>query len=51
MCGRNEMKTKKELENDYTSLMGADKKKVLERPPEKLPNILHPETASTVQKL
>ena len=35
---------------EYTSLMGADKKKVLERL-ENLPNILHPETVSTVQKL
>ena len=36
---------------EYTSLMGRDKKRVLERLPEKLPNILHPETVSTVQKL
>lgn len=31
--------------------MGRDKKRILERLPEKLPNLLHAETASTVQKL
>ena len=43
--------TKRTGKYEYLSLMGRDKKRILERLPEKLPNILHAETASTVQKL
>ena len=36
---------------DWTSLMGADKKKMLSNLPDKLQEILHPDTADTVIKI